>query len=156
MSGHRKTARCKPVIMMDVTTAMLRHTKKGRRHLPIQQPSPQLHTAPEPYIPAIVAGESWNCRCSVWRSPRRTDADIQMSFMQMNEMQVSQQGRDNKVILMLRVKLWQSQAFMEQLVYQIQNRSSQLKIIRPRYIKQRSWVSRSAIWLIQTCTLCSM
>lgn len=37
-------------------------------------------------------------------------------------MQVSQQGGDNKVILMLRAKMWQFQAFMEQLEYQVQNR----------------------------------
>lgn len=50
-----------------------------------------------------------------------------MPFMLMNKMQVLQQGRDNKVILMLRAKIWQIQAFMEELEYQIQNRSSQLK-----------------------------
>lgn len=45
-----------------------------------------------------------------------------MPFMLMNKMQVLPQGRDNKVILMLRAKIWKIQAFMEELEYQIQNR----------------------------------
>lgn len=150
MSGHRKTARCKPVIMMDVATAMLWHMKKGR-HLSLHHPA------------AITSAAHGS------RIQHTSQSGWWIMAQQMPSMKVSEEDRGRCPRLSRRwtkcscpnrakkqqsnSKIWQFQAFMEQLVYQIQNRSSQLKIIRPCYRKWRSWVSRLAICWSAICLL---
>lgn len=114
-------------VMMDVATAMLWHMKKGR-HLSLHHPaaitsaahgSRIQHTSQSGWwtmakqMPSMKVSEEDRGRC-----PDVFHADEQNADVQQGKNQQSNS------------KIWQFQAFMEQLVYQMQNRS-QLKIIRP-------------------------
>lgn len=119
--------------MMDVATAMLRHMKKGRRHLPLHHPA-AITSAAHRSRTLHTSQSGWQTMELQRLSMKVSKEDRGMSFTQMNKMQMSQQGKKQQS----NSKIWQFQAFMEQLVYQVQNKSSQQKIIRPHYIKQIS------------------